>query len=173
VTKKLFVVVAVLGITTFVASCSPPPPPPAPEAAASKPDLAADERAIREADARWLKAAQARDVAGEVAVIATDGVLYREHLQPIVGPAAFQAFTTKSNAESPKRNVTWTTTAIHVAQAGDIAVQTGETHVTGLGAKGDREDRTVFVTVWKKENGEWKVAYDIGSTTMPEPVQKK
>ena len=171
--KKSLVVVAVLVLTSLMTVCSPPPPPPAPEAAAPKPDLAAEERLIREADARWLKAAQARDVAGEVAVIAADGVLYRAHQQPIVGPAAFQAFTAKSHAENPKSNVTWTTTAIHVAQAGDIAVQTGETHVSGLGAKGDREDRNVFVTVWKKVNGEWKVAHDIGSTTMPDPTQKK
>ena len=31
-----------------------------------------------------------------------------------------------------------------------------------------------FVTVWKKVGSEWKVAHDIGSTTMPEaPSEKK
>lgn len=167
-TRKLFVVVAVMAL----AACSPPPAPAVPEAA-TKPDLAAEERAIREADARWLKAAQAKDVAGEAALIAPDGVLYRAHNQPIVGPAAVQAFETKFLAANPKSNVTWTTTAIHVADAGDIAVQTGETHVTGLGPKGDGKDESVFVTVWKKVNGEWRVAHDIGATTMPEAAQKK
>ena len=171
-TRKLFVVVAVLGLTSLLAACSPPPAPAVPEVA-TKPDLAAEERAIREADARWLKAAQAKDVVGEAAVIAPDGVVYHAHNQPIVGPAAVQAFNTKFRAENPKGNVTWTTTAIHVADAGDMAVQTGEVHVTGLGPKGDREDKSVFVTVWKKVNGEWKVAHDIGSTTMPEAAQKK
>ena len=155
-TRKLFVVVAALGLTSLLAACSQPPAPAAPEAA-PKPDLAAEERSIREADARWLKAAQAKDVAGEAAVVAPDGVLYRAHSQPIVGPAAVQAFNTKFQAENPKGTVTWTTTAIHVADAGDIAVQTGEAHVTGLGPKGDREDKSVFVTVWKKVNGEWKI----------------
>jgi ketosteroid isomerase-like protein len=39
--------------------------------------------------------------------------------------------------------------------------------------KGDREDKGRFVTVWKKVNGEWKVAHDIGSTTMPETATEK
>jgi hypothetical protein len=44
----------------------------------SKPDLTVEEQAIREMDARWLKAAQARDPAGEAAMFASDGVAYRE-----------------------------------------------------------------------------------------------
>ena len=39
--------------------------------------------------------------------------------------------------------------------------------------KGNGEDKGRFVTVWKKVNGEWKVAHDIGSTTMPEPPPEK
>ena len=173
-TKRLFVVVAVLAFTALLAACSPPPPPPAPAAeVAPKPDLAAEERAIRDADARWLKAAESRDAAGEAAIIASDGVAYREHVEPLVGPAAFQAYTTKQQTENPKAKATWSTDTIRVAEAGDIAIQTGQYQVTGLGPKGEREDRGRFVTVWKKVNGEWKVAQDISSTTMPEPAVKK
>ena len=69
---------------------------------------------------------------------------------------------------------TWTTDSVRIADSGDLAIQTGEYHVTGIGAKGEREDKGRFVTVWKKTAGEWKVAYDIGSTTMPEaPPEKK
>jgi ketosteroid isomerase-like protein len=49
----------------------------------------------------------------------------------------------------------------------DVAVETGSYHLTGLGPKGDIEDRGRFLTVWKKVDGEWKVAYDMGATTMP------
>jgi len=171
VTKRLFVLVAVLGLTVLVTACSPPAPPPAPPAE-SKPDLAAEERAIRDADARWLKAAQASDATAEAAVFASDGVAYREHVPPLVGPAAFQAYVTKFRAENPKVKTNWSTNAIQVAEAGDMAVQTGEYHLTGLGPKGEREDTGRFVTVWKKVNGEWKVAHDIGSTTMPEVSAK-
>jgi uncharacterized protein (TIGR02246 family) len=155
----------------LVVACSQPAPP-APAPAAPKPDLAAEEKAIRAMDARWLKAAMARDGAGEAASFASDGTAYREHLQPIAGPAAYQAYATKFYADNPKANVTWSTDAIHVAESGELAVQVGESRTTGLGAKGEGEDRTRFVTVWKKVGGEWKVAYDIGSTTMPETVKK-
>ena len=140
-------------------------------AACSKPDLAREEQAIRESDARWLKAAQARDAAGEAAIFASDGVAYREHIDPLVGPAAFQAFTTKFATDNPKVSTTWSTDAIRIAESGDVAIQTGEYRLTGLGPKADGEDKGRFVTVWKKVNGEWKVANDIGSTTSPDAAQ--
>lgn len=151
-------------VLTFVVGCAASTP----SSSADAPDLAADERAIREADARWLKAAGARDAAGEAALYAADGVAYREHLDPAVGPSAIQAQAAQFNARNPTAQVTWTTDTVHVAQAGDLAVQTGQVRLTGLGPKGEIEDRSRFVTVWKKVNGEWKVAYDIGATTMPE-----
>jgi hypothetical protein len=55
-----------------------------------------------------------------------------------------------------------------ISEASDVAIQTGEYHLTALGPNGDGEDKGRFVTVWKKVNGEWKAAPDINSTTMPE-----
>jgi uncharacterized protein (TIGR02246 family) len=153
----------------LLAACSQP----APAVTAPKPDLAAEEKAVREMDARWQKVAQAHDAAGEAAMFADDGVAYREHQDPVVGPAAFQAYVTKFNADNPKGNVTWTTDAIRVSESGDLAVQTGEYHFSGLGPKGAGEDKGRFVTVWRKVGGQWKVAHDIGSTTMPEPPPQK
>jgi len=152
----------------WTTACSQPTPAPAP-----KPDITAEETAIRDSDARWLKAAQVRDAAGEAALFASDGVAYREHVEPLVGPAAFQAWAAKDYADNPNQNITWTTNSLEVAESGDLAVQTGEYHLTGLGPKGEGEDRGRFVTVWKKVEGAWKVAYDIGSTTMPEAPAEK
>ena len=164
--KSLVVLTAAFGF--LVAACSQSAP-----ASASKPDLASEEKAIREMDARWLKAAQSRDPGAEAAMFASDGVAYREHNDPLVGPAAYQAFETKFYADNPKMSTTWSTDAIRVAESGDLAIQTGEFHNTALGPKGDREDKGRFVTVWRKTNGEWKVAHDIGSTTMPEVQAEK
>jgi uncharacterized protein (TIGR02246 family) len=150
------------------AACSQTAP-----ASAPKPDLTAEDKAIREADAKWLKAAQSRDARAEAAVFASDGVAYREHVDPLVGPAAFESWSAKQYAENPKQTSTWSTEAIQITAAGDIAVQTGQYHLTGVGPKGDGEDSGRFVTVWKKVDGEWKVAHDIGSTTMPVPKTEK
>jgi ketosteroid isomerase-like protein len=149
-------------------SCSQPTPAPN-----AKPDLAVEEKAIRDADAGWLKAAQARDASAEASTFASDGVAYREHVDPLVGPAAFQTWDAKQYAENPKQIGQWTTEAIHISDSGDLAVQTGQYHVTGIGPKGDGEDNGRFVTVWKKVGGEWKVAHDIGSTTMPVAATEK
>ena len=173
-TKRLFVVVVVtLGFATLLAACGPAAPPPPPAEAAPKVDLAAEVMAIRDIDAQWLKAAQARDAAGEAKFLASDSVVYREHVPPLIGPAAYQAFMEKMLAANPKAKPDWSTEAIRVAAAGDIAIQTGEYHLVGLGATGSQEDTGRFVTVWKKVDGEWKVLHDIGSTTMPEPAPGK
>lgn len=100
-------------------------------------------------------------------MFAGDGFAYREHNAPL-GPAAYEAFTTKFYAANPKSTSAWSTNAIRVAASGDLAVQTGEFHNTGLGPKGAGEDKGSFVTVWKKVSGEWKVAHDISATSMPE-----
>jgi len=154
----------------LASACAAPSPPPAPKA-----DLATEEKAIRDRDAAWLKATQDRDAAASATVLAADGVAYREHEGPLVGPAAFQAYETKFQTTNPMVKTTWSTDTIQFADSGDFAVQTGDYVTTGLGPKGDGEDRGRFVTVWKKVNGDWKVAHDIGSTTSPEapPAEKK
>ena len=139
------------------------------DSATPKPDLASEEQAIRAADAQWMEAVKAKDPAAEAALFASDGLAYREHVDPM-NPDAFQAYSAKEYADNPEIEVTWTTDNIQMAESGDLAVQTGEFHVMHLGPKGDGEDKGRFVTVWKKTNGEWKVAHDIGSTTMPEPA---
>jgi len=142
---------------------------PSESGSAPKPDLAAAEAAIRAADARWMEATKARDAAAEVAILASDAMIYREHVEPM-GPEAYQSHAAKENADNPQMEVMWTTDHIQIAEAGDMAVQTGQYHVMHLGPKGDGEDKGRFVTIWKNVNGEWKVAQDIGSTTMPEPA---
>lgn len=161
------VIRSTLLLVVLAAACARPAPP-APPA----PDLAAAEKAIRDADARWLQAAQAKDAAAEAASLAPDGIAYREHVDPLVGPAAFQAYMEKQYTENPKSNITWTTNAIQVAASGDVATQTGSYHLTGVGPKGDGEDKGRFVTVWKKVGSGWKVAHDISVTSMPEPPKK-
>jgi Tol biopolymer transport system component len=63
----------------------------------------------------------------------------------------------KFATDNPKANTTWSTDAIRIAESGDLAIQTGEYRVTGLGPRGDGEDKGRFVTVWKKVDGEWKL----------------
>jgi uncharacterized protein (TIGR02246 family) len=132
-----------------------------------QPDLAADEKAIRELAARWQRALLDRDAATQAGMFAGDGVSYHDGQEPLVGPAAILAWEQKAVARHPKAKITSTTTELRVAAAGDMAIQAGEGQLTDLGENG--EDHTVrrqrFVTIWRKVNGEWKVAHDIAVNT--------
>src|SRR5262245_15337488 len=82
------------------------------QASAPAADPAKDEQAIREMDARWLKAAQAHDAAAEAAVFAADGVAYRAHVDPLVGPEAYRTWATSDYAKNPKSVPNWSTDKI-------------------------------------------------------------
>ncbi len=153
--------IVLAALVFLAAACSQPAPP--------KLDLAAEEKAIHDMDARWLKAMQAHDAVGEAAVFASDGVEYRLHLEPLVGPAAIEAFDTRFFAKNPRFAVSWSTDEVHIADSGDLAIQTGEYQASGLGATGDQEDKGRSLTVWKKVEGQWRVAHAMVSSTMPGP----
>jgi uncharacterized protein (TIGR02246 family) len=144
----------------LVGGCSPAP---------RSPDLASEEKTIRELAARWQKALLDRDAAGQAAMFAPDGIEYHDRQPPLVGPSAILAWEQKAASNHPKAVITTTTNEIRISASGDLAVQSGEGRITGLGADG--EDHSVrtqrFVTVWKKVNGEWKVAHDIAVDTTP------
>lgn len=163
---------ATIGALSFLAAACAQPAPPAAPAAAPTPDLAAEARAIRDADARWLKIAQARDAAGEAAMFAADGVAVRQGAE-FTGPAAIEAYTAQDYSLNPKSQTTWTTDTLRVAESGEMAVQTGQTHTVNTGPKGDGEARARFVTLWRKINGEWKVAYDMSAPIVAAPPPKK
>ena len=151
-------------VAVVTAACAQPAPAPPP--AAPKVDLAAEESAIRAADAAWLKAAQAKDVATEVAVLAPGGMVIRQN-QPAMDAAAFQAHITKDYTENPKTMSNWITDSIRVADSGEWAVQTGQYTVSGLGPKGEGTDSGRFVTIWTKSGGTWKVLQDTSVSTSP------
>lgn len=161
--------VAILGVALLTGACAQPAPAPAP--APAKPDLVAEEQALRAQDAAWMKAAQAHDVAAEAAVLAPDGIIIRANTPPL-NVAAYQAFDTKFFADNPKAVSNWTTDSIQIAESAEWAVQTGTYTLTGLGPKGDGTEVGSFTTRWKKVNGTWKVAQDTSVSTTPLPTKK-
>lgn len=74
--------------------------------------------------------------------------------------------------KNPKQDVTWSTDRVDVSTSGDLAVEYGKYDVKGLGAKGTESDQGRYVTVYKKVNGDWKVAADIGTSTKPVVASK-
>ncbi len=131
-------------------------------------DLAAEEKAVWDASAAWLKLAQARDAAGITstvylpdAVTVFDGVVRN-------GAAEIQAGMEKEFAEMPAATIVWTTTAVKVASSGDMAWETGAFTFDPDGEGETAANSGNFVTVWSKVDGTWRVAADSGSTPRKE-----
>jgi uncharacterized protein (TIGR02246 family) len=150
----------VTGLCLLLSGCATAP---------RSPDPAADEKAIRDLAARWQQALLARDAAAQASMFAPDGVSYHDGQEPLVGPAAILAWESRSAKQHPKAKITSTTDRIEIAASGDLAVQTGEGRLTSLGEHGEDQNvhRQRFVTVWKKVNGQWKVAHDIAVNITP------
>ena len=85
----------------------------------------------------------------------------------MVSTAAVPAWESRAVKNHPKAKITSTTERIEISASGDLAVQTGEGQLTSLGENGEDQKvhRQRFVTVWRKVNGEWKVAHDIAVNT--------
>ena len=131
-------------------------------------DLAAEEQAVRDASMAWLDAVQARDMAAAAAYFAPDGMTFPEHQEPLVGPAAIQANGEAQWAEMPNASVTWSVDRVIMSASGDLAVEMGTFTVSNEG----EEDTGKYVTTWRKIDGIWKVAADIGVSTVPEEMSE-
>lgn len=144
---------AVFLAMVFVAGCAAPPP------AEPEVDLAAEEQAIRDLSAQWLVAAQERDGDAIDGIFAADATTIFDG-NVLVGIEAIRAARDEGWAEDPEEEITWETTSILVAAAGDFAVERGHWIEQ---EPGDDADHGEFVTVWKKTGGNWKVLYDAGT----------
>jgi len=133
-------------------------------------DLAAEEKAVWDASAAWMKLAQAKDVAAIVdtvylpeAVTVFDGEVRN-------GSAEIQAGMEKELSDAPASTLVWTTTAVKLAASGDMAWETGAFTFDPDG-DGEKPAHTGnFVTVWSKVNGAWRVAADSGSSAHAQPA---
>jgi len=122
----------------------------------------ADEKAVRDADEAWSKAALAKDLDKTVSYYADDA---------IVLPPNEAALTTKDGIRNLWKgfldsltSISWNTTRVEVSKTGDMAVTTGTYELT---MKDGTKDHGKYCEVWKKKAGTWKVATDMFSSDLP------
>ena len=131
-------------------------------------NLAAEEVAIRKADAEWLNAAQSRDLEAWVSYYATDVVL----LPPNAAAATPRASVRKPIAELlalPNVSIAWHPTRVEVARSGELAYLTGAYTLSYIDARGATvADRGKLLEVWKKQiDGSWKCSVDTWNSDLP------
>ena len=136
------------------------------------------EKALRDLDAQWSKDAGAKDVDKAVSYYAESAV---------VMPPNASAATTKESIRSawkemlttPGAAISWKTTKVEVAKAGDLAYVSGTYEETMTDASGKSvQDHGKYVEVWEKQaDGTWKVVADIWNSDLPAsgpaPSEKK
>lgn len=143
----------------FVASaCTQPAPPDT---------RAADEAAIRDADAQWAKTAEANDLEGTVAYYVEDASLLPPNAPIANGKQAIRAIW--ASLLGPGTTISWQASKVEVARSGDMASIVGTYQLTMKDPQGNPvNDKGKFVEVWKKQaDGKWKVVADIFNSDLP------
>lgn len=129
---------------------------------------AQDERAIREADAAALKAAQAKDVDHAIANYADDASWLPPNAPMVSGKEAIRAAWSKLIG-SGGFDISWQIDKLEVPRAGDIAYVIYTYQMTLPGADGRlTTDHGKDMAVWKKQpDGAWKIVADTFNSDLP------
>ena len=131
-------------------------------------NVAAEEAALRAADAEWLKAFEDKDLERMVSFYAADASVLPPNAPIVSGREAIRGMWTEL-LQNPGFALSWKSTKVEVARSGELAwVQ--ETYEFNMqDAEGKlQEDRGKAVLVWKKqEDGSWKAVADIFNSDIP------
>ncbi len=141
-------------IACFATACAQQQP-------AAPPDTrAADEAAIRAADADWVKAAAAKDLEKCMSYYADDAVFLSSGAPASVGKDNIRKNIQGLLAAPVQMNVT--VASVTVARSGDLAMDRGTVEATVTDKKGKSTTNTSeYVLVCKKmPDGSWKIAAD-------------
>lgn len=124
------------------------------------------EQAIRAADSAMQRAVAAHDAERATALYAPDAVFMTPNAPASVGAAAIQKSWSDLFA-MPGTVLTWVPTRVDVAASGDLATESGNYKLSYDGPKGKVNDDGGFVTVWRKNGGEWKVVSEAATSSTP------
>ncbi len=135
-------------------------------------DLAAEAAAVEAVSMQWLQATEARDLEAVTALFAADAVFFDQTEGSTEGVEAIRADIESSWAQNPDFALTWSTDAVQVSSAGDMAWERGSWTYDPDGEGEAAAMNGEYVTVYKKVDGAWKVASDIGVTHQAEEAEE-
>jgi uncharacterized protein (TIGR02246 family) len=161
--KCLLLWIPFLALLLALSGCQQTPPPPAPDT------RAADETAIRAAEAAQIKAVAALDAAAAVSVYTDDVVAMDAESPTIQGKENMRQWLEKFFQDKPQFSAS--TAQVEVARSGDLAYSRGTGTMTVKSKKGKPiEANFKYLSVWKKQaDGSWKMIVD---TMIPDPPAK-
>jgi uncharacterized protein (TIGR02246 family) len=134
---------------------------------------AADEAAIRAADATTLKAAQAKDVDRAISNYAEDAVWLPPNAPSVQGKQAIRAGWSQLLA-IPGLSIDWHIEKVDISRSGDLAYTYYRYQMT-IPAQGRAiTDHGKDLAVWKKQgDGSWKMVADTFNSDLPAAMGSK
>jgi len=160
---------AAVSAAILLSGCAAKKEEPPAEPAKPAVDVAAEEQAIRTRSGEWMNYMNAHDTESLASVYAPDVIsIYDGNVTK--GASNIQAGIGEEMKANPKAVFNWTSDAVHVAESGDLAYETGSIHVDLDGADGKKAGTDgSFVTVWQKMDGTWRVVADAGTENAKKP----
>lgn len=140
-----------------------PSTPPQPDSKTSQ--QAVFEKELREADLAFAKATAARRLEGWMDFFADDASILQNG-KTITGKQNIRQYYEPIFANKDF-SLSWTPTHAEAAQDGTL----GYTYGNYEARRGADVSRGMYLTIWRKVNGRWKVVMDTGSAA-PQPEQK-
>ena len=120
-----------------------------------------DETAIRNADAEWSRAIEAKDLEKATSFYADDASVYRSNAPLVTGRDNIRQ-TWSHFFDTPGFHLQFAPTKVEVAKSGDMAYDAGTFEGKMNGSDGTPTTvQGKYVVVWKKQNGQWKAVADI------------
>jgi ketosteroid isomerase-like protein/quercetin dioxygenase-like cupin family protein len=127
-----------------------------------------DQRLIREAGESWQRYIAEKNVDAIVALHTPDAVVMFSNAPLVKGTAAVRS-TWQEVVNTPGLLLHWIPTKIEVTSP-TTATEYG-TYTESFNSPGGKmRDAGNYVVIWKKVNGQWRIALDAPSTTTPLPA---
>ncbi len=155
-------------LLAFTAACTQAPPTP--------PDTHdADVQSLKDTEAAWSKAMEAKDFDKGMTYYADDASLLIANAPAMNGKDAIRA-AMKPMFDDPSFALSFQASRIEVARSGDLGYTQGAYTMTFTepGKKKPITDKGKYVTAYKKQaDGTWKVEADMVSSDIPLPEPGK
>jgi ketosteroid isomerase-like protein len=122
---------------------------------------------LRDLDAKWAKAAAAKDVEQTIAFYSDDAVVFPPNATSATTKDAIRNGW-KEMLASPGFVITWQPTKVQVGKSGEMAWVSGTYELTMNNASGKPiNDRGKYLEVWQKQtDGNWKCAADMWNSNL-------
>jgi uncharacterized protein (TIGR02246 family) len=150
-----------LGLVLLTWACQQTPPD----------TSAADQAAIKDAEAQWAKAAAAKNADETVSYYADDASMLAPNMPIVFGKQAIRGVWGQLMA-NPGFSISWESTKVEASRSGDLGYDIGTYQLAMSDPQGkSMSDRGKYMVTWKKQaDGKWKAVGDMFNSDMPLPA---